>query len=154
MPNADQNPGIDPKYLSMQIIADQCWLIGIARQWSVFIGIGINAASLIGIVRYLALIGGVLRNIDLLSDNNILSNPCGYVRQHWGKSGNPPVVWSSSFLAWQRGTMPEQTEPELAQHCFLYSHNLYSNLHRYAVDSSSHLVEPMNKQNVLYSSNL
>ena len=66
IPNADQNPGIDLKYLSMPIIADQFlsiifdsalisidrnWseLIGINKQWLESIGIGINAAILIGI---------------------------------------------------------------------------------------------------------
>ena len=34
MPNADQNPGIDPKYLSMPTIANQCQLIGNDRYWS------------------------------------------------------------------------------------------------------------------------
>ncbi len=37
---ADQNPGIDPKYLSMPIISDQCWseLVRIERNLSTLIG--------------------------------------------------------------------------------------------------------------------
>ncbi len=41
-PNADQNPGIDPKYLSIPITAG-------SRHKQKNIGIGINAAILIGI---------------------------------------------------------------------------------------------------------
>ncbi len=48
--NADQNHGIDPKCLSIPIIADQSELIDI----------GINARILSGIDRHWALIGGVL----------------------------------------------------------------------------------------------
>ncbi len=70
--NADQNHGIDPKCLSMPIIADQCrsiplnssqiernWeeLIGIDRHWSEFINIGINARIFIGIDRHWSALG-------------------------------------------------------------------------------------------------
>ncbi len=69
--NADQNHGIDPKCLSMPIIADQCWsfplnwdeLIGIHRHWNELIDIGINARTLILIDLHWALTGGVLDNV-------------------------------------------------------------------------------------------
>ena len=60
--NADQNPGIDPKNLSMQIICrsipvnyDQ--LIGIDRNWSVPISIGINGTNLVGIYQHWSTLG-------------------------------------------------------------------------------------------------
>ena len=52
--NADQHPGIDLKYFSRPVIA------AIDQQWSVLIGIGTNAAILIGIDRHWAMIQGVL----------------------------------------------------------------------------------------------
>ncbi len=106
--NADQNPGIDPKCLSMPIIADQfqsipitpdqcknisAWsgidwnlleLICIDQNWLELISIGINAGIFIGIDRNWALIEGVLmimiRHWDMTSSlvGSILCNDHSY----------------------------------------------------------------------------
>ena len=65
--NADQNSGIDPKYLSIKINSDQ--------YPSFLIGIGINSTILISFDRHWGLIGGVL-SVGNVQNKNQCHNLC------------------------------------------------------------------------------